>query len=55
MVKKHYLQTQSLLPRMLSPDSSQMLGGKKRGAFKDNECKDMSNGLSQEVIVITDQ
>lgn len=55
MVKKHYLQTQSRLPRMLSRVSSQMCWGGGRGVFKDNECKDMSNGLSQDVTVITNQ
>lgn len=60
MVKNHYLQTQSRLPRMLWPVSSQMCSGeekktKNRGAFKDNECKHTSNGLSQEVNVNTDQ
>lgn len=64
MVKNHYLQTQSRLPRMLWPVSSQMCSGgggekeknqKNRGVFKDNECKHMSSGLSQEVNVNTDQ
>lgn len=58
MVKKHYLRTQSRLPRMLSRFQTKCAGGKKkknRGVFNDNECKDMSNWLSQEVNVITDQ